>query len=159
LAAKPCNHGKGVFARCRIQQGETVLRFSGPLLRRAELPGSRYAERDLYLQIGDDLFLGPSGDIDDFVNHSCDPNCGVVIAGGSVRLIAMRTIRSGEEIRFDYSTTSAGDPVEMRCSCGSPACRGRIGDFMWLPSHLQEKYIGLGVVPDYVLAELGEPVA
>jgi hypothetical protein len=159
LTVKQCRHGSGVFAGRQIQRGEEILQFSGRLVDRGELPSPYCAVDDYYLQVGDDLFLGPSGDVDDFVNHSCDPNSGVVIADGTARLVAIRAIQSGEEITFDYSTTADQAPLEMNCLCGSPVCRGRIGDFLLLPRGLQEKYVRLGIVPDYVLAKvIGESI-
>ena len=156
LIVKPCRHGSGVFAGRRVQQGEEILQFSGPLVGRAELPSPYCVVDDYYLQVDSDLFLGPSGDVDDFVNHSCDPNAGVTIADGTARLIAIRAVKSGEEIVFDYSTTADRAPLEMRCSCGTPVCRGVIGDFLLLPQNLQEEYVALGIVPEYIQAKVTE---
>ena len=60
------------------------------------------------LQIDDDLFLAstPPFDSADFVNHSCDPNCGIV---GSVLLVTMRDVEAGEELCFDYAMTDSDD--------------------------------------------------
>jgi len=60
-------HGRGVFARDQIRAGEPILTFSGPLLNRAEV-----REEDYHLQVDADLYLGASGEADDYVNHSCD---------------------------------------------------------------------------------------
>ncbi|UCD80922.1 MAG: SET domain-containing protein [Desulfobacterales bacterium] len=142
--------GKGVFAGEVIFTGEEILTFSGPLIRRRDMPAIRCQEEDYYLQVDDNVFLGPSGDIDDYVNHSCDPNSGVIIDGGSPRLIAIQTIRRGEEIRFDYSTTMYRPVLVMNCSCESAICRGTVVDFIYLPAKIQAKYIALGIVPDYI---------
>ena len=60
------------------------------------------------LQIDDDLFLAstPPFDSADYVNHSCDPNCGIV---GSVLLVTMRDVDAGEELCFDYAMTDSDD--------------------------------------------------
>ena len=59
-----------------------------------------------------DLFLAsvPPFDPADFVNHSCDPNCGIV---GAVLLVARRAIEAGEEICFDYAMTDSDDYDEF----------------------------------------------
>jgi len=45
--------------------------------------------------------VGPDpAEAGDLVNHSCDPNCGLV---GAVLVVAMRDIEPGEEITFDYA--------------------------------------------------------
>ncbi|MHC4505637.1 MAG: SET domain-containing protein, partial [Planctomycetota bacterium] len=122
LIVKPCRHGSGVFAGRQIQRGEEILQFSGRLVDRGELPSPYCAIDDYYLQVGDDLFLGPSGDVDDFVNHSCDPNAGVVIAGGTTRLIAIRKIKSGEESEIARRASQAR---ENRATSGAVTTNGR----------------------------------
>ncbi len=82
-----------------------------------------------------------------FANHSCDPNAGVV---DSRRLVALRDIAPGQEIRFDYSTTMDENFWTMRCRCGVPGCRGTIGDFQALPPEVRRRYLDLGVVPRFI---------
>jgi len=49
----------------------------------------------------------------------------------------------------------AEDYWEMDCRCGAKNCRGKIRDFKYLPRDLQERYINLGIVPDFVLRHSG----
>jgi SET domain-containing protein len=136
--------GRGVFAGRPIRAGEAFLRFTGPLLRYEQT-----TPQTLALQIGPDLYLGGSGGFDDCVNHSCEPNAGLKIAGTDVTLIALRDIPAGEEISFDYSTTMDEDDFEMTCHCGRPTCRAVVRDFKHLPRPLRRRYAELGVVPEY----------
>lgn len=136
--------GRGVFATEPIAAGWLLIRYTGPLLRYEQTTPDTLA-----LQIGPDLYLGESGGPDDFVNHSCDPNAGIVIDGSDVRLIALRDISPGEQIAFDYSTTMDEDDFEFDCRCGSQICRGRIRDFKHLPIQLRRRYVERGVVPGY----------
>jgi hypothetical protein len=106
---------------------------------------------DHYVQIGPDRYLGPSGGADDYVNHSCDPNSGLKIRGTTVDLVAIRNIEPGEEITWDYSTTMDEDDWEMDCRCGAASCRKRIRDFKQLPVPVRERYIRLGIVPQYAI--------
>ena len=138
--------GRGVFALDRIPAGAELLHFTGPLLRYADT-----TPQTLALQIGPDLYLGGSGGLDDCVNHSCQPNAGLRIAGTDVRLVALRDIEPGEEVYFDYSTTMDEDDFEMDCLCGAPACRGTVRDFKHLPADLKRRYAAWGVVPEYNL--------
>jgi SET domain-containing protein len=154
LFVERCSQGRGIFACAEVQQGEEILEFSGPLVSRAELPSPYPVDQDYYLQVGTDQFLGPSGGVDDLINHSCDPNAGVVVSSNGTKLIAIRRIRAGEEIRFDYSTTMDNFPCELNCFCRFAICRGRIRDFLLLPAHVQQRYVSLGIVPDYILAKL-----
>jgi len=102
--------------------------------------------------------MGPSGGIDDFFNHSCEPNAGLVIKEKKIFLKAIKNIKKGSEITWDYSTTmyeaEFPDKWEMDCVCGSKKCRQRIVDFKELPKKIQLRYIKAGVVPAYILARL-----
>ena len=41
----------------------------------------------------------------------------------SIVLVALRHLRPGDEITFDYSTTDTRTEP-FKCTCGSPRCRG-----------------------------------
>jgi hypothetical protein len=140
-------HGRGVYAGEPIAAGNLILRFSGPYLRHSQTTAETYA-----LQIGPDLYIGGSGEMDDLVNHSCDPNAGVRIKGRTAALHAIRDIAAGEEISFDYSTTLDENDFTMECRCGSPACRVTIRDGKLLPDAVWGKYRRLGILAPYVLA-------
>ena len=150
LILQECPNGVGVFAGEKISAGEEILTFLGPLIERRDMPEIHSQDEDYYLQVGDDLFLGPSGWIDDYINHSCDPNSGVIIEGQISNLVAIQNISRGDEIRFDYSTTMYRPILVMKCWCGSPLCRGEVVDFIYLPAETQARYIALGVVPEYI---------
>ena len=154
LLLKDCKHGKGVFALKDINNGNEVLQFQGSVVGYEELPHPYTAENDYYLQIGDGIFLGPSGSIDDFVNHSCYPNTGVLFNSGVIKLVAVTPIPAGSEITFDYSTTMDDFRWKMDCSCGSENCRHKLDNFVDLEAEIQAKYIQLGVIPDYILQKL-----
>ena len=65
-----------------------------------------------------------------WINHSCNPNCEVEVgidpeSGGWAQVVALRAVRAGEEIAYDYAFDPA---VAEPCRCGSPLCRGFIVD-------------------------------
>jgi hypothetical protein len=120
------------------------MNYTGPLLKYEQTSPTTLA-----LQIGPDLYMGESGQADDFVNHCCEPNAGMRIDGTEVRLIAIKEIKPGQQISFDYSTTMDEDDFEFDCLCGSPNCRGKIRDFKHLPAAIRKQYADLGVVPIY----------
>ncbi|CAE7643316.1 ash1, partial [Symbiodinium microadriaticum] len=72
-----------------------------------------------------------------FANHSCEPNCTLQkwITNGEPRvvLVALRTIKSGSELTYNYQYYQDGlDDIARRfkrqkCACGSPVCCGTIG--------------------------------
>jgi uncharacterized protein len=144
-----CQFGLGVFANRDIQAGEKILTFGGPLIDFAETK-RRGPWECMPLQIGLDQYYDtrPPGI---FVNHSCSPNAGI---GNDRDLFALRAIRRGEEIYFDYSTTMEEQSFTMRCGCGSLECRRVIGDFSALPATAQADYIARGIVMSFIVRKL-----
>lgn len=144
-------YGKGVFAEMDFTSEECVLEVQGVVRDWDDIEsGSR--EEDTAIQIGPRKYLVPHVFyIGAFVNHSCDPNCGIQLVNDRVFFVSIRDIRAGEEITFDYSTTMDSENWKMNCLCGSPQCRGLITDFKCLPKSVQEKYIQMGVIPEFIL--------
>jgi len=139
-------YGKGVFANEFITAGTLVITFSGPVVTAEEIVDDNYS-----LQISHTQFLTPSGELDDYINHSCSPNCGLILRAQTLHLYAIADIKQNQQITFDYSTsTNLGDDWTMECCCGETNCRKVIGDFNDLPKNLQEYYLALGVVPEFV---------
>lgn len=146
--------GKTVFANRDFKKGEEIIEFKGKLFTSEQLPTPYDKVEDHYVQIGKNLYMGPSGSIDNFFNHSCNPNSGLKINIEKVILIAIKNIKTKEEITFDYSTTMDEDDWELNCKCDSKNCRKIIRDFKYLSEEIQQKYIKLGIVPEYILENL-----
>ncbi len=152
------NHsGKAVYATRSFPVGALLMHFTGPRYHITEILAHREGEDDRFVQIGIDAYMGPSGDIDDLVNHSCDPNAGLKFVGDDIVLVAIKPIQAGEELCWDYSTSSSSSAFWMRCNCGSRNCRGVIGDFEFLEFDLQQSYRMRGLVPPYLQPE-GAPL-
>jgi hypothetical protein len=60
-----------------------------------------------------------------FLNHSCAPNCEAQFADGRIWLVAIRDIRAGEELTFNYGYDLT-DYREHPCRCGAVSCVGYI---------------------------------
>jgi SET domain-containing protein len=144
-----CDVGRGLFAAEPIAAGTDILWFVGPVLTLAEVRAKGSAAANA-LQIEANLYL----DLQEpgrLVNHSCDPNSGVF---DGVRLVALRNLIPGEEVRFDYSTTVA-DGWTMRCACRSSHCRGVVRAFLTLPESRRTWYAVRGCVLPCLLDNLG----
>ena len=141
--------GRGVFAAQHFQPGQRILAFDGPVLATPEMlalgPDRAYA---LQVAFGEFLDLMPPGR---YLNHSCDPNAGIM---DDRVLVALRTIVPGEEIRFDYSTAMREDHWIMECRCGEYLCRRVVLDFHHLPPITQNRYLQLGIVQRFIVAEV-----
>jgi hypothetical protein len=147
------NHlGKAVYATQGFVEGEAIVRFAGRRVSARRLPRRLLGRNDRFLQIAQDQYLGPSGAIDDLINHSCAPNAGLRFLADDVVLIAIRDIAGGEEIAWDYSTTLADDSWTMGCACGAPDCRGVVRAFASLPAERQAWYRARNIVAPYLRA-------
>jgi SET domain-containing protein len=133
--------GWGSFVVEPIAKGETVVGFGGWVVDRTTLATMDDDRQSRSIQVDHDLFIVSSETPEpgDMLNHSCEPNCGVV---GSMVLVAMRDIEPGEELTFDYAMTDASDYDEFACLCGVPTCRGVVTGADWRDPVLQAKYHG-----------------
>lgn len=142
--------GKGTFTTVRIPADTPVMEFTGTIVLDRDLP--KDADMSLYLQVGPNTYIGPSGESDDFVNHSCDPNCKLHVVGNRAILWSLYVIPAGAELTFDYSTTSTDthSTWKMNCQCGSYKCRKVISGFDYLDPMLQNNYKSRDMVPLYI---------
>lgn len=133
--------GLGVFATADIPAGTTVAGFGGHVVERAEFDLLAEDLRTHSLQVDDRLYLVslPPFAPADYVNHSCEPNCGIV---GSLLLVTMTDVVAGEELCFDYAMTDTNDYDEFVCACATPSCRRLITGGDWKLPELQERYRG-----------------
>lgn len=138
---------KGVFAKEKIKKGEIVAVAGGYIMTLDEVKQLPLVLEYLSFQVEENLFIGIKNnkEMEDNwrFNHSCDANLG---QRGQLSLVAIREIRKGEELTFDYATTLfniKGVPAfEMKCECGLKNCRKIITDNDWKIPELQKKYKG-----------------
>jgi uncharacterized protein len=140
--------GKGLFAVHKIAKSEIVNICGGAIITEAEYTAleKKYADFlfNYATQIADGFYLlGGLGkrelEDDDFLNHSCDPNCGIK---GQLVVVAMKDIAAGDELSLDYAMIDDAPGVSFSCSCGSPYCRSVITGGDWRNSGLQKRYKG-----------------
>ena len=133
--------GVGIFCKSgeSFKQNEVVIIKGGYELHRSQMAAAKVI--DSYLPIGDDLFLAAKTEEEEecvkvFINHSCNPNVGML---NERTFVAMRPIKSGEELTIDYAFVDNED-YSFTCKCGSPNCRGKITGYDWKIEELQKKY-------------------
>lgn len=137
--------GRAVFAGKVIPEGSLVIKFEGPIYDKETCP--EFSEA---IQVGVNAWMWSSGGLDDLVNHSCNPCCGLWQVNGDTYLLALRDIAIGEELSFDYSTSMVDEPWNMDCACGDAKCRGKIANFLDMPDDVQQYYAGMGTLPEHV---------
>ena len=141
-------HGNGVFARHEIGKGERLIEYLGERVshkeadRRYETKSANDSHTFLFIVSNRTVIdAGVDGNDARYFNYSCDPNCESVIEGGRVYIDAIRAIKPGEEMTYDYQLyRDADDPDDIdevfACRCGSSKCRGTM---LWPPEKPKRK--------------------
>ena len=157
--------GKGVFAIKNIKKFQTIHFLKGETMSIKEMmkrvDEGKEGQSDP-LGIDDEIYL----DLDELsrtFNHSCNPNAFIK---GKNELVALKDIRKGDEITYDYSTTmddneekikeAGGELWVGRCKCGSNNCRKIIHQFKTLSKEAQTFYIRNKLMPDFMLKKFRE---
>lgn len=145
--------GLGIFAAKNFKTGDSIIvdvdgDYYDQVLSYKELRQLGIS-LDITLQVGSDAYKLPTGSLEDFTNHSCNPNTGIKLVPRGTIVLALRDIEEHEELTYDYSTYLSNHYEVMNCRCGSEMCRGMIGSFNSLPSELKERYLRLGIVGDF----------
>lgn len=76
------------------------------------------------IQIGENQHIIPKPHYLKFMNHSCNPN--IFLDLNKMEILALRKIKSGEEIVFFYPSTEWKMTEPFNCSCKSNNCLTRI---------------------------------
>lgn len=139
--SKSSIEGTGVFACFDLVEGEVVLRIDDSHVVNQEYPvPEEEAVHFDYLGAGRVIWMQAP---ERYINHSCDPNVYIRTRNCVREVLALRSIRAGEEIAYDYSINGFGDTV-WTCTCQASRCRHSVhSDFFHLPLELQREYLPL----------------
>ncbi|MEW8509061.1 MAG: SET domain-containing protein [Candidatus Thiodiazotropha sp.] len=107
-------NGYGLFSQLDMKKGDVVYVANDYISLRQPFYGT--------VQIGKSKHI--MEDKLRYLNHSCSPNCKLVISHDSVTVISLKHIYAGQELVCDYSITESIIPIPFSCNCGS--CLGRI---------------------------------
>ena len=135
------SRGLGVVAERTFKQGEVIAIWRGSIITEREVVALSESERSQLLQVGETAFLVTRHALVtvDYINHSCEPNCGFT---DSTTLVAMRDIKAGEAITFDYAMSDTKTIFAFDCWCSTSKCRKKIIGNDWRLPDLQERYSG-----------------
>lgn len=135
-------HGRGIRAIRPIAKREWIIEYRGKVM--TEERANELHPHDPKQPNHTFIFTLGNGKVIDawygkcaakWMNHSCDPNVEAEIVdtkvGRQVWLRALRDIRVGEELFFDYGLTLPPEDYEeavangdYECRCGAKNCRG-----------------------------------
>ncbi len=123
---------RGLYASKNIKTGEKIIEYIGRLIskKEAETNSKFDNKKDIYL-----FNINEKWDLDGdyrwntarLINHSCNPNCEVEGNGLKLWIVAIKDIKKGEELSYDYGFSySKEDLKNFVCRCGSKKCCGYI---------------------------------
>ncbi|MBX4195490.1 SET domain-containing protein-lysine N-methyltransferase [Candidatus Parcubacteria bacterium] len=138
-------HGKGAFATKDFEKGDIIFIFKGRVYKRDNKNVQDTFANPDSIGIDKNTWIDPIRDFH-FINHSCDPNMGIK---GRVTFCALKNIRKGEELTFDYSINEADPRWHMKCNCGARNCRKVIKSVQSLPVNIYKHYMPF--VPRYFM--------
>ncbi|MDB3872844.1 SET domain-containing protein-lysine N-methyltransferase [Pelagibacteraceae bacterium] len=121
----------GLFAKGDINKGEKVIEYKGKKFTHKQVEeNDRYDNsKAIYLFTLNERYV-LDGDTKTntakYINHSCDPNCEVDIIKGKIWIIAIKDIKKGDELSYDYGFGYDADFRQFPCKCGSKNCCGYI---------------------------------
>ena len=131
-------HGKGVFALQDLAEGETIIEYVGEVISWEEAQDRHPHDpsdpnHTFYFHVNEDKVIDAlhGGNSSRWINHSCDPNCEADEENDRIFIKALRNIRAGEELNYDYGLI-IDEPytpkllAEYPCWCGAKNCRGTL---------------------------------
>jgi SET domain-containing protein len=121
----------GLFAKSDIKKGEKVIEYKGRKFTHKQVEENDRFDNSkaIYLFTLNERYV-LDGDTKTntakYINHSCDPNCEVDIIKGKIWIIAIKDIKKGDELSYDYGFGYDADFRQFPCKCGSKNCCGYI---------------------------------
>ena len=131
-------HGKGVFALQDIAEGETLIEYVGEVISWDEAQDRHPHDPNdpnhtFYFHVNEDRVIDAlhGGNSSRWINHSCDPSCEADEDKGRIFIKAIRNIKAGEELNYDYGLIideryTKKLKAEYPCWCGAKKCRGTL---------------------------------
>ncbi len=131
-------HGKGVFALADLAEGEIILEYVGEVISwkealRRHPHDPLQPNHTFYFHIDDKHVIdgNAGGNSSRWINHACKPNCEADENDGRVFIKALKGIKAGEELFYDYGLIIDAKYTkkllaEYPCWCGAKKCRGTL---------------------------------
>lgn len=124
--------GYGIYATCDMAAGDIIFKGEGRsqriITRRSVQENWSEADQLIFRRyaypLSRELFLLWDDNPSEWApqNHSCQPNT----TYNGLDVVALRPIRSGEELTLDYASFLDEKMEPFDCQCGTPVCRGKI---------------------------------
>ena len=128
-------HGKGVFSVAPIKKGEVLIEYKGEVITwkealRRHPHDPKDPDHTFYFHIDEDHGIDAKygGNAARWINPACAPNCEVDEVDGRIFVKALRRLKPGEELFYDYGLIideryTPALKKKYECRCGTKACR------------------------------------
>jgi uncharacterized protein len=128
-------HGNGVFATRKIPADGFIIEYGGKRITQKEADRRKASDPDnpfhtffFSLDSGKLIDGDDEGTDARWINHSCDPNCEAREEKGRILIHALRDIKRGEELNYDYGLIleeryTKKVKKDYACLCGAENCR------------------------------------
>lgn len=129
-------HGRGVFATEKIAKGTRLIEYTGeiipwPVADRRYADNAKNGYHTFLFDIDGKKVIDAAvgGNDSRWINHGCAPNCEAVGEGDRIFIEAIKNIKPGEELVYDYGFVfdERHTPAlkgRYKCLCGAKTCRG-----------------------------------
>ncbi len=127
-----------MFALQDLAEGETLIEYVGEIISWDEAQDRhphdpKDPNHTFYFHVNEDKVIDAlhGGNSSRWINHSCAPNCEADEDNERVFIKALRNIKAGEELNYDYGLI-IDEPytkkllAEYPCWCGAKNCRGTL---------------------------------
>lgn len=124
LKVKRAVTGRGLFTEENIPRGACVIEYTGRNLspKEQEKSGKYFFWTSSKTMIDGNI---PSNTAR-FINHSCAPNCEVDLKEKRIYVFALKNIKAGEELTYDYDTEYFEEHIRpYGCRCAKCMKRAR----------------------------------
>lgn len=118
IVKRSATGGRGMFAGEHIPRGSCVIEYTGRDLspEEQEKDGKYFFWTSSKTMIDGNI---PSNKAR-FINHACKPNCEVELRNRRIYIFALKNIKEGEELNYDYDTEYFDAHIKPKgCLCAS----------------------------------------
>ena len=114
--------GLGLFATDVIEKGTFIIEYVGPRIPNEEVRRRRSTRYLFEVNSRWTIDGSPRRNTARYINHSCRPNAEAVVSRGRIRIKAIRRIRPGDEITYNYGKNYF-DTLIRPTGCKCLSCR------------------------------------
>ena len=112
--------GLGLFATDVIEKGTFIIEYVGPKITSEEVERRRNTRYLFEINSRWTVDGSPRWNTARYINHGCRPNAQATVSRGKIRIKAIKRIKPGEEITYNYGKNYFETFIKpIGCKCQS----------------------------------------